>query len=227
MEPDVLLSVQFIICFIAIGFGLCLVVGQLLGFGHDVDSDADADADVDADVDHDFDMDHDHDFDHDHDIGHDGGHSVYQNALMLLGVGRVPIMAIMMFMSLFFGVFGFVFNLWAEKAWITFPLYWLVTMPAAFAIAFFLTGVFARIWHRIMPSTETYVISDRDLLGKTGELEYSADATSGRVHVRDDGGSLHVLSCRTTGAEFPRGTKVMLMELESDGTFIVTETEID
>lgn len=215
---EYLFAWQNLIFLIPLAVGILLVFGSAFG-----GSDHDADHDVDHDVDHDADG-------HDHD-GHKGAvdpggehETLVMRALTLLGVGRVPLTAVLMMMALLFGGFGMILNMIMSS--IGLPAW--VYGPASACVAFIgmlaLTGRAVKLLNRFMPTTETYRVSRHDLAGSTGTLLFAASATEGYAQVKDHEGNIHNVQCRTTRGMLPKGGKVLVIEYDEDRQlYIVAE----
>jgi len=212
-----------LIFIIAMFLGLILIIGQMTGsFGGDADHDVDHDIghDVGHDAGHDTDGDHDHDQD-----GHDHGPSLMFRALSLLGVGRVPLTVVMMTAALVFGVSGLIANAIMEPV-LRFPwVYGPISCGAALVVMWFCTGLIARLVANILPGTETYTVSKKDLVGKTANLILQAgpDSRVENAHVSDDGGTLHTVTCKTGGEVLERGTQVLLVSYDHEADVFTGE----
>jgi membrane protein implicated in regulation of membrane protease activity len=199
----------YIIFWIPLAFGLVLIGATALGLGADSDLDADVDMDVDADFDMDVDA---------ADIDGDGDFDLetqwWAHALSFLGVGKVPIIMLLMIMTMLFGGLGMALSLALQD--VLGELLPLITVPTTMVITILLSGTIARIFHRYMPSTETYVTTKRDLIQKVGKLVIKASGNSGIVQVTDSKGSVHRVQCKTTGEILPGGSEVLLVEHDKE-----------
>lgn len=207
----------------------------------DHDIDLDPDHDVDADVDHDLDIDHDadveaeadaylngHDVDHDvhgsHELGaeheaHDfaSSHepSLLIRALSILGFGKVPVSILMTCLMVIFGATGLmangIFETMMPWSWAPNVYFW-PSLGLALLASFGLTGSLARGINRIMPTRETYAVTEEELVGQVGVSVYGIrDDHRGPVNVKDTGGTLHQVMGRTMDGTIPRGTEVLLV----------------
>ncbi len=224
------LAPQNIVFFIALGFGIVLVLGAVLGFvGHDVDHD------VSHDVDGDHDTGHVHDHDHDQDngraqnplvaapTGEGNEHPLYLRLLSALGIGRVPITIVLMIMSLIFGGAGLIMNGVLEVILISPYLYGPASFVAASLVTLFLTGKCVRAINRVIPTTETHVVTKNDLVGRTGTLVLPASNVSGTAQIVDRYGSIHQITCRTNdGSSLSEGKEILVIDYnEGDDTYSV------
>ena len=169
--------------------GVMFLVIALLGLGEH-------EAAVDHDIDHDFDIDHDidHDFEHDHDVGHEMEHEhhFFQSILSLLGIGRCPMSIVIMTFLFTFSVIGVIALIITKPILGVAAIYGLVSYGLAFFGAFFMTGSFARLIGRLLPSYESSIKSKRELAGKIGTVLYDFDTAkqTGFIQVYDGNGSL-------------------------------------
>ncbi|MEK9152222.1 MAG: hypothetical protein AAB692_02555 [Patescibacteria group bacterium] len=144
---------QTLIFLIPLTGGALLACGSLFGPG---DGQADGDAHIDHDVSAEGSSDHDHD-------GHEGQGS-FAKALSVLGIGRAPLMLVLSTAAMTWGVIGFLINLFLAPilpGW----LFVMASVPIAFTGMVAITGRLAVRMSKIMPSTETYVLTRRDLIG--------------------------------------------------------------
>jgi len=211
-----LLAWQNLLFYIPIGFGLLMVFGMAMGIGHD------ADGDVDADVDHDLDIIHGmggghggHDGSGDHDVEHSG----FARAMSILGIGKVPLSMVLMVSSFVFGGTGIIMNVVLEPVLRTPWIYAWISLCVAFVVMVIVTGGVARFINRYMPTTETYTVTKRGLIGQIGTLVLKAGPDEGLVMVRDKQGSIHQVACRTQTDEIPKGSEVVLVDFDSEKNF--------
>jgi membrane protein implicated in regulation of membrane protease activity len=190
---------------VSLGCAVVLAALQIAsGFG---DQDADSDADLDADAD---------------------GHLAHgEGALALLGVGRLPLMLVLMAFLLSFGALGLLLNAligaigWEPSAAL------LGVLPLSALAAFPLTGRISRLLARAASRTTT-AISHQQLVGRVGTVvSPSVSASYGRVAVRDVHGTLHTVFAVTQRAEpLPERTEVALLAYdEAQRRFIVRSLE--
>jgi len=203
--------------------------------GGDVDADADADHDIGGEVDHDADADADADAENSGGAlartvhvapagAHSGGGSPVMGLLSLLGVGKIPVSLVLMILLLLWGSTGFLVNQLILNATRSDWIIAMISLPVTAAISFTLTGLIARTVGKYLPSMETYVHRRTELVGQIGEAIYNVDGNFGMVSVRDVGGDLFQVPCRTAeGARvILKGTKVVLFDYDSEkGVFRV------
>jgi hypothetical protein len=226
----------------------------------DVDADADLDVDADADFDGDADADLDADADQDLDavagqptsgaapvsLAHGGhaGHAalargdavtslelpLYLQALLWLGLGRVPFSIVLMVMFLSWGMIGFVTNYLLSPLMPRAELVLLASLPAAVAGSAAITRGVVIFIGRWLPTSETYALPIARLVGISGEAVYNIDNTFGLAAVRDRQGDLFQVPCRVYSHRHPinKGQRVLLVDYDRDQRFFyVTEYELD
>jgi hypothetical protein len=226
--------------------GLCLLLTglQLIGLGGDHDGDADADADVDADVDADldadvdadldadvdadldadadadFDHDLDHDLDHDadHDLDHDASGSLSAlNFLAYLGMGKAPLMVILVILFGTVGVLGWLLNSVIEEALGTYPgIAFAAVLPLALIGGSFISSRTARFIGRALPPVSTTATQAKALVGRAGVvISPSVNAKYGMVRLRDSGGTMINVFAITDGEEpINRSSEVVVVDYD-------------
>ncbi|GAB4179898.1 MAG: hypothetical protein Fur005_42330 [Roseiflexaceae bacterium] len=176
------------------------------GFG-DTDTDTDIDADTDADIDADADA--------------EGGF----DPLGALGIGKVPLMLVLIGFLGSFGALGLVLNalvgfLGAYPVW----GFWLVLVISIIA-ALPLTGSISKLFARFASRSSTAISLDQ-LVGRVGHVVSSnVSSTYGRVAVRDIHGSLHtVFAVIEAGQPIPEQSEVALIRYdEQQRRFVVRQ----
>ncbi len=220
-----------------------------LDLGHDVDMDHDLDVGHDVDMDHDVDVGHDidHGVDADHDVqvdhgaeadhgveaahhemgsGHVSAHhepSLMLKALAVLGLGKVPLSILMTCLMVIFGSTGLIANgLFGEvltPSWAP-TLYFWPSLGLALLASFGLTGKVARGLNRIMPTKETYALTEEDLVGRVGVCVYGIRAgTRGPVSVQDESGTVLQVMGRALDGDLSKGTDVILVRYHREGDY--------
>lgn len=225
-----LLEWQHLVFLIPLFFGMLLVSGSLTGLiGHgDVDHEfhvAEADHDVAGDADHDVEQDpmhaahvvapEQHTEAHGHHDLHDRG--LVAKTLSLLGIGRVPLSIILTTASFLWGGIGMAVSFVVEPVLgIGFVSGGIAVVVAWFAMTVG-TGSLARLIARVMPSSETYRITKRDLIGRTGTALFAiASQSSGYVQVNDHEGNLHQVRVCVRDEEIPKGSTVLLYQYDHE-----------
>lgn len=227
-----LLDLHNLVFLIPMAFGILLVLGSLFGIGHDAEHDAD------HDIGHAAGGDHDHDHDHGHEPGKDAKapnplaaaptgegneHPLYLRFFALLGFGRVPLTVLLMILSLTFGCIGLVSNLVLGPVLGTPWIYGWISFGAATVGSFFLSGKIARLVNRIMPTTETQVVTRSDLIGRTGTLVLPASSTGGVAQIVDRYGNVHNVDCRTDGGAIREGSEILIVDYDEDKDLYAVE----
>jgi hypothetical protein len=187
----------------------------------DVDIDADLDADVDADVDIDTDVDADVDIDTDLDthapVVETAGGGFFNTALAALGVGRVPLLLVLMVFLGCFGAVGLLANTLLTNVLGNYPApaFFLVLLAGIIA-ALPLTGRISRLLGRMAPASST-AIGFEQLVGRVGTVvSPSVSPTYGRVQVKDTHGTLHtVYAVVADGASLPERSEVALLAYDA------------
>lgn len=199
--------------------GLCAVffVLQLidLGGGH-----GDADADVDHDADADMDADADHDVDAESGSGGGGMTAGWHEALVFLGIGRVPFMIVWVTLFLFTGFAGlfanrvlFVRAAGAYSGWWFVPVFF-----AALAVGVVAVRFFSRLAARFVDVGGHGATAKHELAGKIGQVASPVlNDRHGEIRVHDDrGNELLVHGCLRAGeAPLPHGTRVLLVSYDA------------
>jgi membrane protein implicated in regulation of membrane protease activity len=169
----------------------------------------------------------DHDVDLDHDMGIEHAHEfdpgTLAKALQFLGIGRVPMSIILICVCFLWGFSGFAANTLLKPLLPAWLFVW-VSIAVAFVATVFFTRFLAGLLARIMPATETYAITEEQLVGKWAEAVTTIDESFGQAHVHDDAGALHTVQCLIRGGEskIQRGSQVVLLYFDkSKGAFYV------
>lgn len=207
-----------------LGLSIFVAVLQLSGLGGDDDShgDADADGDLDHDVDMDHDLDHDldHDVDHDVDHGGDAGHGEGFSILSFIGVGKVPLLVVLLILFSSVGLLGWLMHGIIQGVLGMFPGFLiLVTLPVATVGGSVITSRTARFIGQLIPPLTSTASRAQTLVGMTGTVTSPfVDEKYGMVHLRDRGGTLISLFCTTDELPpIPRGEQVLLVSYDPTG----------
>lgn len=177
---------------------LVLIIGvvQALGLGGDFGMDADVDADLDVDM--------------------DGGGI---DLLGWLGVGRLPLLMLLVVFLGIFGIGGLVLQqvvLGATGAmlsgWIAAPAMAVASAP--------LTGAIARGLARVLPKDFTTAVPLEVLIGRSGRIVTgrAVPGSPARARVEDQYGQAHYLMVEpdTSGAAFEEGEAIQIVRREGD-----------
>lgn len=227
MGPFTFLLASYNIPFLlALAASLIFAALQIFSGGDsDTDADVDADVDVDADIDADIDVDADAGIDTHMDIhgdaapaasGGDGG-SLAQSMLAALGIGRVPIMLVLMAFLISFGSVGLLSNTTLTELLGRYPdLAIYPTLLGSGILALFITSSVSRLLAQLAPNSST-AISLEQLVGRVGVVvSSSVSQTYGRVQVRDSFGSLHtVYAIIEEGDPVPDQSEVALLAYDA------------
>jgi membrane protein implicated in regulation of membrane protease activity len=178
---------------VSLGLSLVFALLQLVGgFGDgDSDVDVDADADVDVDVEGDF----------------------FGDALGFLGIGKVPVMLVLMGFLGVFGLSGLLINTIISQS---FNGYAGIAFAAAalgsLICAFMLTGRISRGFARLAPDS-SLAVGFEQLVGRIGTVSSpQVSETYGRVTVRDQHGGTHTVYAVLNGGEpLPERSEVALL----------------
>jgi membrane protein implicated in regulation of membrane protease activity len=179
---------------IMLGIGLLEIIG--IGF-----SALDIDAHIDHAVDHDVDL--------------DGGHNI--DVLGWLGIGHVPLMAVMVSFLSLFGLAGMIEQNLAQQLF-GHTLSMLLAVPGSLVVSLPLTGVSARVLGRIMPREETTIIGNHDLLGKRATILVGT-ATKGnptKARITDYYGQTHYIMAEPDYDEVSEGDELILVRIEGN-----------
>lgn len=152
----------------------------------------------------------------DADIGADshGGH-----ILGWLGVGRVPLLMLIVVLLAWFGFLGLA-GQQVIAALFGAPLPALLAAPAALAAAVPLTAVSAHVLGRIMPHDETTAVTRDHLLGKRATITVGTAqrGSPARASVRDVHGQVHYVMVEPVEDQeaVPEGATLLLVRREGD-----------
>lgn len=186
---------------------LMLLIGliQLIGLGGDFGTDMNVDADLHLGA----------------DAGADVGADVGMGGTLIgwLGVGRVPLMVLLVVFLAIFGVSGLIAQQ-ASHDLIGHLLTPLIAVPAALVAAVPLTGMGARLLARVLPRDETSAVSLDTLVGEvarivTGRASHGSPA---RAQVEDGFGQRHYVMVEPNSADqvFEEGEAILLVRREDN-----------
>ena len=135
-----------------------------------------------------------------------------------LGVGKVPLLALLVVLLALFGLIGFGLQQLAA-ALLGGPLSPWIAAPAAFVASLPLLGTAARGLGRILPQDETTAVGLDSLLGRRATITVGT-ARSGspaQARVRDVHGQAHYVMVEPTdAASVPEGASLLLVRREGD-----------
>ncbi|MBI2939331.1 MAG: DUF1449 family protein [Chloroflexi bacterium] len=153
---------------------------------------------------------------HDADSEQDAG--LAWKAMAFLGFGRVPLSILLTTFCLVWGFSGWISNQ-ALGDVVGFPGPGIgVSLAIALVSSAMLTRYLARGLSRLLPMTETYGLTRRDLVGKSAVVRFAVTTEFGRAWLHDSRGVLHEVSCRVKSGEpdIPPGRRVVLYEFDVD-----------
>ena len=179
---------------VALAVMLLIGVAEALGLGASA-----AHVDVDADI-------HAGDFD----------------LLAWLGVGRVPLLILLVVFLALFGLAGLMIQQLATTlGGTTLPL--ALAVPAAGVAALPLTGISARGLARIMPQDETSAVSLDSLIGKRGTITVGTarKGSPAQARVRDVHGQSHYVMVEPQNADHPIHEGATVLLIRRDGHVFV------
>lgn len=172
---------------------LMLLIGvvQLIGLGDQLAGDINADLHADADL----------------------------NLLSWLGVGRLPLLMLLVVFLAIFGVAGLILQQ-AIFDWSGAPLDAWIAVPAIAVASLPLTGLAARGLARILPRDDTTAVPLEVLIGTTAQV-VTGRATLGspaRARAEDHHGQAHyvMVEPNDSGQVFEEGERVLLVRREGD-----------
>ncbi len=139
--------------------------------------------------------------------------------LTWLGVGRVPLLILLVAFLACFGLIGLIGQqLLASMSGRLAPA--LIAVPSSLAAALPMTAFAARGLARVMPHDETTAIDHEDLVGRSATIEIGV-ATPGspaRAKVIDHFGQVHFIMVEPDNADqrFEQGDQILLVRKESN-----------
>ncbi|NJK80514.1 MAG: YqiJ family protein [Chloroflexaceae bacterium] len=176
-----------------------------------------ADADVDADTDGDVDANTDGDVDADTAAASSGGGGCIGGMLAVLGVGRVPLLIIIMVFLLGFGATGLLTNVILENMIGSYPNMALLPVTIfSLALTVLITNRTGALVAALAPGTST-AIGIEQLVGRAGVVvSHSVSTTYGRVQVRDRHGIAHTIyAVVSNGDPLPDQTEVAIVAYDA------------
>ena len=212
-------NLVFVLPFVAaVGYLVLLTTGSVAaGHGMEAEADADVDAGTDLDTDHDLTHGVEHTVGHGHASGeHEPG--IAAKALSFLGFGRVPLSIIVMSFCFIWGFTGWAANT-VLGGILRFPaLFFWPSLGVTLVLSVSLTSSLARGLSKIMPATETYAVSKRELVGKVATVRYPITAESGTATLHDQYGTFKEVQCRVNhdDALIPEGRQVVLLRFDDE-----------
>jgi len=186
------------------GLGMMGALDNLVPEDWDIDTDMDVDAGVDMDMDADLDA--------DADVG--GGASFLQTVLGFFGVGRVPLLVVIVAFLTSFGLAGFATQTIVYGA-SGFYLPALLASIPAFIGGSFVTRLLAMGLGRLVPDVETEAVDSATFIGRTAVLTLGEARTGkpAQAKLREHNGQMHYLLVEPDQADtvFREGDQVLLV----------------
>jgi hypothetical protein len=220
-----------------VALGCCLILSlmQVLGGVGDQDSDADTHVDMDGDAHVHMDADIDADADLDAEVhaglgagAHGDVHAAGGGILSALGIGRVPLMLVLILFLGMFGAVGLLANTLLANALRRYPApSFFGILLASMLLGLWLTGRTGRLFSKLAPNSST-AISFEQLVGRIGMVvSPTVSSTYGRVQVKDSFGTLHtVYAVVEAGEPLPERSEVALVGYDAPRRcFIVRELD--
>ena len=206
-----------------------LALLQLIGLGGDGDSDADLDSDLDLDADADLDGDLDVDGDADGNFDPSGGDiSNVLSALAFLGVGKAPLMVVLLLLFGSIGLLGWGFNSLIQNSLGNYPsLAFALVLPLSLVLGGFFSSRATRFVGRALPPISTTASHAAALVGRRGTvISPAVDQKYGLVRLRDGGGTLINIFATTDNNPIQRDQEVILLAYDKEKKqYIVTVVE--
>jgi hypothetical protein len=192
---------------------------------HSLDLDHGADLDQDVSLDHSLDMDHNADLDHAASVEHDAdadhaGMDVGERSLSFLsllafiGVGKAPLMVVLLILFFAMGSIGWVLNGIATRFFSIYPaLCFVGVLPGAIGAGAMVSSRAARAIGRALPPVSTTAMRAQEMVGMRGVVVSPyVDERYGQIRLRTPGGTLITVFGVTSAPEpIHRGEPVVLV----------------
>ncbi len=143
---------------------------------------------------------------------------VLAKVLSFFGAGKVPMAILMMSACFTWGAVGYLSNIYFENILKVPSVFIWPSMAIACISSFLLTSVAGRAMAKLMPSTESYASSNRDLINEHATVRYKITAKSGSASLYDEYGTLREVPCRVNSGELSieRGRRVLLLSYDRE-----------
>ncbi|MEN8197450.1 MAG: OB-fold-containig protein [Pseudomonadota bacterium] len=189
------------------GFGMMGVLDNLVPDDWDLDADIDVDAGVDMDLGADMDM------DADVDVGGGAG-AFLQMVLGFFGIGRVPLLVVIVAFLTSFGLAGYATQMVVHGVSGYYLPALLASVPA-FVVGSFITRYMAIGLGRLVPDIETEAVESKTFIGRTAVLTMGEARTGkpAQAKLRDHNGLTHYLLIEPDQVDmvFREGDQVLLI----------------
>ena len=130
-----------------------------------------------------------------------------------LNAGRVPFLVLLLCLLASFGAIGLLLQSFAGQLWGLLP--WYLATPPALAVSLPVTRWSTALLGKVMPQTETYIVSQEDFVGSLAVVTIGPvdSRTAGRARVTDANGNFHNVRIRAAKPEarFDVGSEVLLV----------------
>ena len=145
---------------------------------------------------------------------------LHLSAVFFLHIGKVPMSILLVVFLTLFGLIGAALQLWVFHGYSN-----LAVLPLTLAVSVLILNRIGLVLTRIVPSTETYVVSDDDLLGCVakiiiGTARADNPTSASMVDKYGERQKIMVLPLYDDGV-FTKGQKVLLIE-KKGSYFLVT-----
>ncbi len=156
-----------------------------------------------------------------HEVSHDAGGSGTPgvlNVLAFIGLGKAPLMVVLLILFGSIGLLGWIINSLLTNAFGGFypSLAFIGVLPATIIVGTIISSRTARFIGRALPPISTTATRAQALVGRRGAvISPYVDAKYGMVHLRDEGGTLlNVFAVIKDGEPIKRGSEVALVKYD-------------
>lgn len=159
---------------------------------------------------------------------HSGEGDPFRGALSLIGVGRIPLSLLLMSFLFLWGFFGWLANQLFRNVLPSPALFIWPSLAVALVGAGAFTRLFATRLGRLMPATESYGASSRELVGRIADVRYALTESGGTVQLYDAYGTMHEVPARVRPGEptIAAGERVVLWRYDAGaGAYFAVQDE--
>lgn len=164
-----------------------------------------------------------HDGEHDHDL-HAAHPGPVAAVAQFMGIGRVPMSAILMTLFYAVGLTGWILNRVLAPRYTSDRALFTTSLAGALIVGLAAVRIVSGLLGRYMPGVLTSAQRRSQMVGLTGEAALPINDRFGRAAVRDRYGTLHQLNCKVPPGASPiaKGTRVVLTKyLEKEDMYYV------
>ena len=150
--------------------------------------------------------------------------------LSLFGIGRAPLSLVLVSFFLLWGLCGWIGNSLFSVVLSSPAAFIWPSLALALIGATILTRLLASGLGRIMPATETYAVTNRQLVGKRARVRHLVTEAGGTAQLYDAQGRLHEVPVRVLPGEAPISAQADVVLWRFDpalNTFLVTPEDLD